>query len=86
MNTFLSLFRKRELIQVLGLLTADIEQLAGIGREKEKRIVKGEVEDTGTHWSMKEKEKGIENESETEKEIGRGIGCGREREEECLHL
>jgi hypothetical protein len=81
-----SLFRKRELIQVLGHLTADMEQLAGIGREKKKKIVKGEVEDSGSHWSMREKESGIENESETEKEIGRGIGCGREREEECLRL
>jgi hypothetical protein len=81
----LSLYRKRELIQVLGLLTGDIEQLVGIGREREKGIVKGEVEDTGTHWNMKEKESGTENESETEREIERGIGCGREKEEECLH-
>lgn len=73
--------------QVLGHLTDAIEQLAGIGREKEKgkEIVKGKVEDTGTHWNMKEKESGTENESETEKEIERGIGCGRGKEEECLH-
>jgi hypothetical protein len=82
MNRFVSLFRKRELIQVLGHLTDDIEQPAGIGREKEKKIMRGEVVDTGTRWNMKEKENG----SETEKEIGKGIGCGREREEECLHL
>lgn len=71
--------RKKELIQVLGHLTDATEQLAGIGREKE--IVKGEVEDTGTHWNMKEKERG----TESEKEIERGRGCGREREGECLH-
>jgi hypothetical protein len=81
MNRFVSLFRKRELIQVLGHLIDDTEQLVGIGREIEKEIVKGEVEDTGTHWNMKEKERG----AESEKEIERGKGCGREKEEECLH-
>jgi hypothetical protein len=81
----LCFFRKRELNQVLGHLTDAIEQLAGTGREKEKEIVKGEVEDSGAHWNMKEKESGTENESATEKEIERGIGCGRGKEDECLH-
>jgi hypothetical protein len=69
------------LIQVLGHLTDDIEQRAGIERETEKKIVKGEVEGTGTRWNLTETGSGIEN----EREIERGIGCGREREEECHH-
>jgi hypothetical protein len=64
--------RKRELVQVPIHLTDDIERLAGIVNGTEKEIVKGEVEDTGVHWNVRE--------SGREK----GTGYGREREEECL--
>jgi len=64
-NFFLiSFHRKRELVQVPGHLTDDIEQLAEIVRGRGKDILSGEVRDTGTHWNVKEKESGTEKESE----------------------
>ena len=76
----ISFHRKRDLVQVPGHLTDDIEQLAEIVRGRGKEIVSVEVRDTGTHWNVREKESGTEKESE------RDIGWGREKEEECLHL
>lgn len=51
------------MVQVPGHLTDDMEQLAEIVKGRGKEVMSGEVQDTGTHWSVREKESGIEKES-----------------------